>query len=212
MSSRLIPLSIDNLDDLVKFALDIYENTDPDKYPDFKISNDINDKVKFTKFFMTFMRESHFVNYNIRQVYALADDDGNWIAAVGVRRYGHMPSWSISWLLSPRVGVKFIPTFREIIGELCKIHEEAGQNEFFVTYPTSREEAYSKIMLPFRENYYTFVECTVPAKTRSPYALIFELMGSTLHPHDMNLRRYILRRPNTDAPSEGGRAIRKGTA
>jgi len=209
MSSRLVPLTLDHLEQLVTFALDIYENTDPDKYPDFKISNDIDDDIKFRKFFMTFLRPSSFINFNIRQVYALEDENGQWIAAVGVRRYNVMPSWSVSWLLSPRVGVRFIPTFREIMEQLCVIHENAGLNEFFVTYPASRCEAYSKIMLPFRERYYTFVECMVPAKSRSPYALIHDLMGSTLHPHDMDLRRYILRRPNTEAPSEGGKAIRR---
>ena len=209
MPSRLVPLTSEHLGQLVKFALDIYENTDPDKYPDFKISNDIDDEIKFRKFFMTFLRPSSFVNSNIRQVYALEDENGQWIAAIGVKRHNVMPSWSVSWLLSPRVGVRFIPTFREIMDQLCIIHENAGQNEFFVTYPASRCEAYSKIMLPFRERYYTFVECMVPAKSRSPYAFIHELMGSTVHPHDMHLRRYILRRPNTEAPSEGGKAIRR---
>jgi hypothetical protein len=32
-------------------------------------------------------------------------------------------------------------------------------------------------------------------------------MGFALHPHDMNLRRYILRRPNTEPASEGGTII-----
>lgn len=32
-------------------------------------------------------------------------------------------------------------------------------------------------------------------------------MGGTLHPHDMSLRRYILRRENTEAPSAGGKHV-----
>ena len=93
--------------------------------------------------------------------------------------------------------------------ELCNIHESAGMNEFYVTYPTEREEAYSRIMLPFREKYYSFIEATIPNRTCSPYNLIHELMGQTLHPHDMNLRRYILRRADTEPASEGGVAKRK---
>ncbi len=209
MQYRLTPMTLDDLNDLVKFAEYIYENTDPEKYPDFKISNDIDDAEKRRKFFSAFMLPSEFNNYNIRQCYALVDEKGTYIAAVGVKRWGHMPSWSLSWLLSPMMGVKFIPIFRTIIEELCKVHEAAGMNEFYVSYPESRESAYSKIMLPFRENYYSFVECTIPANTRSHYSFIHELMGHALHPHDMNLRRYILRRPNTEPASEGGKITRR---
>lgn len=212
MQSSLIPLTEANLPGLVDFAEHIYANTDPDKYPDFRISNDIDDQGKRTKFFGAFLKPCEFNDYNIRQTYALVDENGNYQAAVGVKRLPFMPSWSLSWLLSPMIGVKFIPAFRQIISGLCEIHEAAGMNEFYVTYPTSREEAYSRIMLPFRERYYSFVECTIPAYTRSPYHQIYELMGHTLNPHDMNLRRYILRRPNTEPASEGGKAIRKGNA
>ena len=210
MQSSLVPLTLDDLPGLVQFTEQIYLNSDPDKYPDFRISNDIDDESKRQKFFGAFLRPSEFNDHNIRQAYALVDEHGKYQAAVGVKRLAFMPSWSLSWLLSPMLGVKFIPVFREIVKELCKSHEAAGMNEFYVTYPTSREEAYSRIMLPLRERYYSFVECTVPANTRSPYAQIHELMGHTLNPHDMNLRRYILRRPNTEPASEGGKAIRKG--
>ena len=209
MQYRLIPLTFNDLSGLVKFAEAIYENTDPDKYPDFKVSNDINDTEKRTKFFSAFMLPSEFNNYNIRQCYALVDENNTYIAAVGVKRWAHMPSWSLSWLLSPMMGARFIPLFRTIIEELCKVHEAAGMNEFYVSYPSSREPAYSKIMMPFREKYYSFVECTVEANTRSHYSFIHELMGHALHPHDMNLRRYILRRPNTEPASEGGQITRK---
>lgn len=209
MQYSLVSLSFKDLDGLVKFAQNIYENTDPEKYPDFKISNDIDDEEKRRKFFTAFMLPSEFNNYNIRQCYALVDETGSYIAAVGVKRWAHMPSWSLSWLLSPMLGVKFIPIFRAIIEKLCKVHEAAGMNEFYVSYPASRESAYSKIMLPFREKYYSFVECTIEANTRSHYSFIHELMGHALHPHDMNLRRYILRRENTEPASEGGKIIRK---
>ncbi len=208
MQYRLIPMTLTDLPGLVRFAEDIYKNTDPDKYPDFKISNDIDDEEKRKKFFSAFMLPSEFNNYNIRQCYALVDESGTYVAAVGVKRWAHMPSWSLSWLLSPMMGVKFIPVFRTIIDELCKVHEAAGMNEFYVSYPASREAAYSKIMLPFRERYYSFVECTLDANTRSYYSFIHELMGHALHPHDMNLRRYILRRDNTDPASQGGQAVR----
>jgi hypothetical protein len=80
-------------------------------------------------------------------------------------------------------------------------------NEFYVTYPSTREAAYSKIMLPVRERYFTFVECIVPKNERHPYGFIHELMGGALHPHDMSFRRYILRRDHTEAPSAGGKHV-----
>ena len=207
MQYSLMPMTLDHLAGLVEFAEHIYANTDPDKYPDFKISNDIDDAEKRKKFFSAFMLPSAFNNYNIRQCYALVDENGVYQAAIGVKRWGHMPSWSLSWLLSPSLGIKFIPIFRSIISKLCKEHEAAGMNEFYVSYPAHREAAYSKIMLPVRENYYSFVECTIAANTRSHYSFMHELMGHALHPHDMNLRRYILRRENTLPPSQGGTAI-----
>jgi len=209
MQCSLVKLDSSKLESLINFNMSIYENAEADKYPDFKITNDINDDARAEKFFRAFIEPSDFNNYNIRQAYAVVDESGVYQAAVGVRRWDHMPSWSVSWLLSPMIGHRFIPLFRQTMELLCELHEAAGMNEFYVTYPSSRESAYSKIMLPFRERYYSFVECTVPAKTRSPYGFIHELMGGALHPHDMNLRRYILRRPNTEAPSEGGRAIRQ---
>lgn len=209
MQCGLKKLDINDLDLLVDFNLSIYENVDPNKYPDFKIANDISERAQAEKFFRAFLLPSSFNDFNIRQVYAVVDEDGIYQAAVGVRRWDHLPSWSVGWLLSPRKGHQFISIFRQTIELLCKVHEDAGMNEFFVSYPESREPAYSKIMLPFRERYYSFVECTVPAKERSPYGFIHELMGSTLHPHNMNLRRYILRRPNTEPSSEGGKHSKK---
>jgi hypothetical protein len=85
-------------------------------------------------------------------------------------------------------------------------------NEFYVTYPSSRESAYSKIMLPVRERYFTFIECVVPKNERHPYGLIHELMGGVLHTHEMSFRRYILRRANTEAPSAGGKHVSMAAA
>lgn len=207
MPGRLIPLTMDHLNGLVDFAESIYADTDPDKYPDFRVSNDIDDEIKRQKFFKAFLLPSTFNDHNIRQAYALVDENGVYQAAIGVKRFSHTPSWSLSWLLSPRQGMRFIIVFRKIMELLFEIHEQVGITEFYVSYPSSRETAYSKIMLPFREKYYSFVECTIPANTRSPYGFIHELMGFSLHPHDMNLRRYILRRPNTEPASEGGTII-----
>ena len=64
-------------------------------------------------------------------------------------------------------------------------------------------------MLFMRERYFTFVETTIPAKTASSFGFIHELSGKTLHPHDINLRRYILRREDMTPASEGGQAKRK---
>jgi hypothetical protein len=198
MSYRLIEIDSDNLSSLLEFAELVYQNIDTDKYPEFRFSTDIDDAGKRKKFYKAFTLPSSFANHNIRQAFALVDDNGEYVIAAGVTRFENWPSWSVAWVLSPRNNFKFIACFRELMSQLACLHESIGFNEFFVTYPSSRESAYSKIMLPFREKYYTFVECTVPAKERSPYGFIYSLMGQTLHPHDMSLRRYILRRQNTD--------------
>jgi hypothetical protein len=208
MSYSLIELGSDDLPNLLNFAEQVYQDKTLEKYPEFRFSTDVDDAGKRKKFFGAFVLPEHFANHNIRQAFALVDENGNYLAAAGVTRFEHWPSWAVSWLLSPAAGAKFIPLFRAIMQELCKRHEAIGFNEFFVTYPSSREAAYSKIMLPFREKYYTFVECSVAAKQRSPYSFIFSLMGQTLHPHEMNLRRYILRRANTEPASSGGTATR----
>jgi hypothetical protein len=208
MSYTLKPLEDTDLELMVSTANMIYENSDPDKYPDFKITNDVDRETRFRKFFKLFVMPSRFNNHNVRKAFGLFKDD-ECVALVGVRRWGHLPSWSISWLLSPSIGPRFIPMFRIIVAELCKYHEEAGMNEFFVTYPSDRESAYSRIMAPVRERYYSFVECTVEKGERHPYGFIFELMGSVLHPHSMNLRRYILRRENTESLETGGKITRK---
>ena len=198
MSYRLIEINSDNLPSLLEFAELVYDNTDKDKYPEFRFSTDIDDAGKRRKFYSAFALPSSFANHNIRQAFALVDDSGKIIMAAGITRFEHWPSWSVAWVLSPRNNFKFIACFRMLMQELALLHESIGFNEFFVTYPSSRESAYSKIMMPFRETYYTFVECTIPAKQRSPYGFIHSLLGQTLHPHDMNLRRYILRRSNTE--------------
>lgn len=206
MSYTLKPLEFSDLDFTVETALKIYENSDPDKYPEFKITNDVDRATRFQKFFKMFLIPSQFNNHNIRKAFGLFKDD-ECICLVGVRRWGHLPSWSISWLLSPSIGARFIPIFRILVQELCDFHEKAGMNEFYVTYPSNREAAYSKIMLPVRERYFSFIECVVPKNERHPYGFIHELMGGTLHPHDMSFRRYILRRENTEAPSAGGKHV-----
>jgi hypothetical protein len=211
MSYTLKPLEFSDLDFTVETALKIYDNSDPDKYPEFKITNDIDRATRFQKFFRMFLIPSEFNNHNIRKAFGLFKDD-ECICLVGVRRWGHLPSWSISWLLSPSIGPRFIPIFRILVQELCDFHEKAGMNEFYVTYPSTREAAYSKIMLPIRERYFTFVECVVPKNERHPYGFIHELMGGTLHPHEMSFRRYILRRDNTDAPSAGGKHVSMAAA
>ena len=211
MPYTLKPLEFGDLDFTVETALKIYDNSDPDKYPDFKITNDVDRATRFQKFFRMFLIPSEFNNHNIRKAFGLFKDD-ECICLVGVRRWGHLPSWSISWLLSPSIGARFIPIFRVLMKELCEFHEAAGMNEFYVTYPSNREAAYSKIMLPVRERYFTFIECVVPKNERHPYGFIHELMGGTLHPHDMTFRRYILRRDNTEAASAGGTHTKRAEA
>lgn len=209
MQYSIKPLDHDQLEVVTKLANEIYNGLDEDKYPDFRVGYDINAEENREKFFGMFMLPAHFIGFTQRRAYGVFDENNQLISAVGVRRYDHMPCWSLSWLLSPKIGAKFIPLFRFMVDELCRIHEAAGFNEFLVTYPASREEAYSRIMLFMRERYFTFVETTIPAKTVSQFGFIHELMGKTLHPHDMNLRRYILRRPDMTPASEGGQAKRK---
>ncbi len=209
MQYSIKPLNHDQLDVVTKLANEIYNGLDEDKYPDFRVGYDINAEENREKYFGMFMLPPHFIGFTQRRAYGVFDENNQLISAVGVRRYSHMPCWSVSWLLSPKIGAKFIPLFRFMVDELCKIHEAAGFNELLVTYPSSREEAYSRIMLFMRERYFTFVETTIPAKTASSFGFIHELAGKTLHPHDINLRRYILRREDMIPASEGGQAKRK---
>ena len=198
-----------NLEVVLNLATTIYDNTDPDKYPDFRVGFDIDQVKEREKFFNMFMLDPEkFKNCSQRATYGVYNGD-KLISAVGVRRLPHSPSWCFAWILSPAMGIKFVPMFREIVTKLCSIHEDLGLNEFYLTYPEDREEPYSRIMLFLRERYYTFVEMTIPAKTLTHYSLVNELLGRTLHPHSMNFRRYILRRPDTEAPSLGGKAKRK---
>ena len=212
MSYHLRVLEFADHQSVVDLANEIYNGVDQNKYPDFRVGFDVNETSNREKFFRMFMLDPRFLEFKQRRAFGLYDKENKLISVVGVRRYDHMPCWSLSWLLSPRIGAKFIPMFRFITEELCKIHEAAGINEFLVTYPAEREEAYSRIMLFMRERYFTFVETTLPAKTASTYEFIHELMGKTLHTHDMNLRRYILRRPDMTPASEGGQAKRKQRA
>jgi len=197
-----------NLQQVLELADSIYDGVDPSKYPDFRVGFDIDQVKEREKFFRMFMLDpKKFKNFSQRACWGVYKNN-KLISAVGVRRLPHSPSWCFAWILSPSMGIKFVPMFREIVTELCNIHEAIGLNEFFLTYPEDREDPYSRIMLFLREKYYTFVEMTIPAKTLTHYSLVNELLGRTLHPHNMNFRRYILRRTDTEAPSEGGKAIR----
>lgn len=198
---QLRKLSVDDLDTVFDFSRGIYESSD--KYPDFTLSplNLADDSIKQQQrreFFQSFLMPSEFNNYSIRQCYAMTDASGRILTIVGIRRWSHMPSWSISWLLSRDAGLRFINTFRHNVRLLCELNEQISCNEFYVTYPASREEAYSRIMMEFRKRYYTFVETTIPAGERSPYSFIHKLLGGQLYSHDMTVRRYILRRPDTE--------------
>jgi hypothetical protein len=178
------------------YANDIYQ-TSADNYPEFalNLSRDLTSQEQRREFFQAFVMPACYNNYNIRQAYCLKQED-KIISIVGVRRWTHWPSWSVSWLLSKNVGLEFVTTFRQLIQQLCQVHESAGMNEFFVSYPTNREAAYSRIMLPFRKRYHTFIETTVKSGERSPYSFIHQLLGERLYQYDMNLRRYILQRSN----------------
>jgi len=51
MSYNLKPLDEHDIDLMVNTAVEIYNKSDPDKYPDFKITNDVASFYKFKKFF-----------------------------------------------------------------------------------------------------------------------------------------------------------------
>lgn len=211
MPYRLIAFDQTTLPILLAFVTDVYASIAPKdlhKYPVFTFSKDVDDAGKRKKFYSAFVTSAEFAGCNIRQAFALVDDDGKCIFAVGVTRFENWPSWSVAWVLSHKIGVRFMATFRIVMEQLCKLHESIGINEFFVTYPYMREEAYSKIMLPFRDRYYTFVECVIPANKRSPYRFIFNLMGQALYQYDISIRRYIRRRDNTLPESEGGHIVK----
>lgn len=178
-------------------------------YPGFRIGYDVDKDAERYRYFSMFMLEPKFKDFNLRRCYGAYDNNDNLIAVLGVRRHNEtFPAWSFCWILSPHIGARFIVMFRQIIDQLCKIHEEAGMKEFYVTYPADREEVYSKIMLPLRERYYTFVETTVKRGEISAYPFVTELIGRIVQPYDINLRRYILRRENTEPESQGGKRIR----
>lgn len=192
---RLEPLTENDLPIIENYAEEIYN--DSNDYPNFalNLSRDLTNREQRHEFFRAFTLPASYDNYNIRQTYCLKYND-RIVTIVGVRRWTHWPSWSVSWLLSKNVGLEFIKTFRELMNQLCSVHEQANMNEFFVAYPAYRESAYSRIMLPFRQRYHTFVESTVVAGERSPYMFIHQLLGERLYQHNMSLRRYILKRDN----------------
>jgi hypothetical protein len=193
-SYELRPLMIEDLPTIERYADNIYLNNNK-RYPDFalNLSKDLTDQQSRCEFFSAFLMPASYHDFNIRQAYCLKYHDET-IAIVGVRRWTHWPSWSVSWLLSKNNGLEFIKYFRILIQHLCSVHEQANMNEFFVTYPSSKESAYSRIMFPFRNKYQTFVETTISAGQRSPYQFIHQLAGERLYQHDINVRRYILKR------------------
>lgn len=192
---QLRPLSTTDLPEIEDYANKIYDNAG-ETYPDFalNLSKNLSSRAQRAEFFRAFVMPATYHDFNIRQAYMLTSNN-EIISIVGVRRWTHWPSWSVSWLLSNGSG-GFIEEFRELIKQLCHIHESANMCEFYVGYPAARERAYSRIMLPFRQRYHTFVECTVTAGQRSPYQFIHQLLGERLYTHDMNVRRYILKRTN----------------
>lgn len=193
MRYRLVTLTAEHLDEVAIFSDEIYKEHN-NKYPAFSTSNSVDNKDTRKDFIKLFLLPSTFVNYNIRQAYALVDDDGFYHIIVGIARFSNMPTWSLSWILSKGTGAQFIVLFRALITELIAIHEGLGLNEFFVSYPADREQLYSRILFFLRKRYYTFVETTVKKHTFSQYSQINQLIGLQLPKYDTNIRRYILKR------------------
>mgnify|MGYP003343892865 FL=1 len=75
MSFNLKPLDENDINLMVSTAMKIYENSDPSKYPDFKITNDIDRETRFKKFFRLFVMPARFNNHNVRKAFGLFKDD-----------------------------------------------------------------------------------------------------------------------------------------
>jgi hypothetical protein len=85
---------------------------------------------------------------------------------------------------------------------IVRFPSSLGINEWYVSSPGGREESYRKIMRFLRERYITWVECTIPAGTRSPWPVYHSMLGYAIHNFDVNLRRYVKRRERMEPDEE----------
>ena len=98
------------------------------------------------------------------------------------------------WLISDVQDAKFLKIWADMMKYLCQYFESKDLLEFWCVSPVSRERAWKRLMAPMRKTYWTFVETTIPANTRSDYSLYYNISGYTGYPYDINLRRYIKKR------------------
>jgi hypothetical protein len=151
-----------------------------------------------SRMFELFMVPESVKGHEWRKTLGVYDEDGNLVMAAGIRRMQHQPVWLLSYVLSTQKNIGMVRAFRSMIMFLCDYHENIGINEFAVASPSTREEGYRKIMRFLRERYITWVECTIPAGTRSPWPVYHSMIGYAIHDYDINLRRYVKRRDKMD--------------
>lgn len=151
-----------------------------------------------SRMFELFMVPESVKGHEWRKTLGVYDEGGNLIMAAGIRRLQHQPVWLLSYVLSTQKNMGMVRAFRSMILFLCDYHENIGINEFAVASPSTREEGYRKIMRFLRERYITWVECTIPAGTRSPWPVYHSMIGYAIHDYDINLRRYVKRRDKMD--------------
>jgi hypothetical protein len=135
-------------------------------------------------------------NHQSRKILGVFSPDSKIpVMVVAVRTIDYTPSWMISWTISSLKNAAFCRAWQQSMNHLTDFFENTGLNEFYVVSPVSREAIYSRLMQPLRHRYWTFVETMVPSNQKSQYGLHWLIMGQQLYPYDINLRRYVLRRP-----------------
>jgi len=144
--------------------------------------------------FDLFLIPANTVDSDIRRVLGVFDDSGHLITAVGARSLKTYPCWYLSWTISEVQTIAFVKIWRDIVQFLCRHYESQNLNEFYVISPCDREEAYRRLMQPLRTKYWTFVETKISSGMKPDFSLYWSIMGYTLYPYDINIRRYILKR------------------
>jgi hypothetical protein len=138
------------------------------------------------------------IGAELRKVAVAVDENDEILVAIGVRQMQPIPAWYLSWTLSGVSTYAFSKIWKEMIKFLCEYFEGIGCNEFYVLNPADREEVYRRMMKFLRDRYWTFVEQTIPKRSRSINSLYNALMGHTTYAYDVNIRRYILQRHYND--------------
>lgn len=148
--------------------------------------------------FNIFLTPSNVINANQRRILGVFDHNGQLVQVTGVRQLKSSPAWVLSLTLSNLRNYTFVKIWKMQLQFLCSYFEHMNYNEFYVTNPATLEETYRYVTKFMRQRYWTFVEATVPATTKAEFSLHYNILGYQSYSHDMNIRRYILKRDNND--------------